>query len=291
MIDVVSTVCTRARDAYVATSDDAPPTLVASLTSFVSSLRLADLFSGGFYLPPPPPPPLPPPVAAVTAGEQEEVGGSSDGPSTVAGAAAAAVAVAVGGEEESRPTAAEKGKGKEKDVSSLDDSTPPAVPLIETSSVELPATGPGAASSSTSSNAASSAAQQRVDATPATPTSTAESNPITPSSPIAEQSKPSEPSTPAPTAAAAAAAKTTTPTASSSSSRPPSFLSRTSSTRPANVRPEDAPFVELPPAMTVLLLPFHELLDSNKTFCSLVYNDRSEGGGPSLMCLVLAGFQ
>ncbi|BGP39069.1 hypothetical protein JCM10449v2_003007 [Rhodotorula kratochvilovae] len=47
-------------------------------------------------------------------------------------------------------------------------------------------------------------------------------------------------------------------------------------------RAEDAPFAALPPAMLVLLLPFYELLNSNKTFCSLVFGPRSSPSTPPL---------
>ncbi|GAA6046333.1 hypothetical protein JCM3770_004868 [Rhodotorula araucariae] len=45
-------------------------------------------------------------------------------------------------------------------------------------------------------------------------------------------------------------------------------------------RSEDAPFAALPPAMLVLLLPFYELVNSNKTFCSLVFSPRSSPSTP-----------
>ncbi|BGP15057.1 hypothetical protein JCM10213_002799 [Rhodosporidiobolus nylandii] len=47
-------------------------------------------------------------------------------------------------------------------------------------------------------------------------------------------------------------------------------------------RPEDAPFAAMPPEMTVLLLPFFELLNSNKTFGSLVFAEEADGGAPAL---------
>ncbi|GAA5986619.1 hypothetical protein JCM10908_003826 [Rhodotorula pacifica] len=236
MIDVVSTVCTRARDAYVAISDDAPPTLVASLTSFVWSLRLSDLFSGGFYLPPPPPPP---PAAAVN--ETENEGATS-------GSAAVEQGEVV---ERSGPTAEEKGKGKEKDEPDV------------VAQADLP---PSAAAAATEPLQGSSSTTQ-----PASPPATVSlSAPVSP--PLAASSKPSAPSSPLPSASSPSPTPSRTTTTTSPPGAKP-VLSRTGSARP--VKPEDAPFVDLPPEMVVLLLPFHELLDSNKTFCSLVYSDRS----------------
>ncbi|GAA5866411.1 hypothetical protein JCM3774_004672 [Rhodotorula dairenensis] len=245
MIDVVSTVCTRARDAYVAVADDAPPTLVASLTSFVWSLRLTDLFGGGFYLPPPPPPPHTPPASAIDAGAAAEAGDDGVPVATASDAGASAE-----GPEKPGPTAEEKGKGRETEAGS------PIVAAAVDSSVPLPARNPAAEANAakddgTSPSSAIGDADSRLSAEAAG--SRSGSNPSAPPGPSSALSPPGTSSKPAPS-------------------------SRTSSPSPRPVRrPEEAPYVDLPPAMIVLLLPFHELLDSNKTFCSLVYNDRADG--------------
>ncbi|KAK4055694.1 hypothetical protein OIV83_000240 [Microbotryomycetes sp. JL201] len=60
LIDVVRTVCYKARDMYIDLSDDTTPSFVASLTSLVFSFRLSELLSSfSLSLPPPPPPKTP----------------------------------------------------------------------------------------------------------------------------------------------------------------------------------------------------------------------------------------
>lgn len=213
MIDVVTTICARARDSYVAVSDDAPPTFVGSLTSFVRSMRLSELLSGGFYLPPPPSPSAP----AKTA----------DTPPAP-----------VQAEEPTRLTAEEKGKGRavqdaDEDQAADERETPAAV--VSQESAEKGSSKP------TSEVSSSSAADDTREDAPSRPTGKLERG---------------------------------ASSASSTASRP--VLSRNNSGRPP--RPEDKPYAALPPVMIVLLLPFYELLDANKTFCSLVYNDRTAGG-------------
>ncbi|BGO98531.1 hypothetical protein NBRC10513v2_002925 [Rhodotorula toruloides] len=201
IIDVVSTVCSRARDSYVSISDDTPPSLVASLSSFVKSLRITEFFTGGFYLPPPP---LPTPLAGQT--EQQNGGATDD----------------------------VKGKGKEKQVAE-------EKPEDEEVSKDEPAPSNGSSDASAST-----------------------SSPVSPS-----PRKPPPPTISLP-------ASPTSPT----SCRPP--LSSRSSSISLKLRPEDAPFATMPPEMVVVLLAFYELLNSNKTFCSLVFGEREDGAPPSL---------
>ncbi|BGP31189.1 hypothetical protein JCM10296v2_002953 [Rhodotorula toruloides] len=202
IIDVVSTVCSRARDSYVAISDDTPPSLVASLSSFVKSLRITEFLTGGFYLPPPP---FPAPLN----GQGGEQNGGANGDV--------------------------KSKGKEKEV------------------VEEKPEGEEVSKDETAPLNGSS------DMRPST------SSPASPTSPC----KPLPPTISLPAS----------PTSPASRRPPPS--SRSSSTS-LKLRPEDAPFASMPPEMVVVLLAFYELLNSNKTFCSLVFGEREDGAPPSL---------
>lgn len=260
MIDVVSTVCTRARDAYVAVADDAPPTLVASLTSFVWSLRLTDLFGGGFSLPPPP---AAAPHAALSVEAGENAGAGDDG-GTEASATASAGANADQAGENSGPTAEEKGKGKQTEAvpakAANDPATTPSLGQTEAETL--------AANNSSSLSVGDVDQHQFVEASSSTRHADGPDVPAT-SPPL---------NSPAPPAQLASTPSSPTPASPPRPASDPAGPSRASSSRAVR-RPEEAPYVDLPPAMVVLLLPFHELLDSNKTFCSLVYNDRPQGGG------------
>ncbi|CDR43369.1 RHTO0S08e00826g1_1 [Rhodotorula toruloides] len=206
IIDVVSTVCSRARDSYVSISDDTPPSLVASLSSFVKSLRITEFLTGGFYLPPPP---LPAPLNG-QGGTQNGAAGSED----------------------------VKGKGKEEEVVEEKPDNEDA-PKDET----VPVNGSGDVSASASSSASPTSPRK-----PPPPTISLPASPTSPTRPT--------------------------------SRRPP--LSPRSSSTSLKLRPEDAPFATMPPEMVVVLLAFYELLNSNKTFCSLVFGEREEGAPPSL---------
>ncbi|GAA5822072.1 hypothetical protein JCM11251_004848 [Rhodosporidiobolus azoricus] len=187
IIDVVETACETVRDSYIAISDDTPPSFVGSLTSFLSSFRIADFLTSPFSLPPPPSCAPPAPLS----------GSTTPAPSSPA-----------------------KGKQRAED-------------LVEDTS-----------SSASASEPASSSA------TPETP----------------RKRKSSSPSAPSPKSA---------PTLSSS--KPP-LRSEPS------LRPKESPFVKMPPEMTVLLLPFYELLNSNKTFGSLVFSaGETEEGEPPVL--------
>lgn len=243
MIDVVATVCTRTRDSYLAVSDDAPPTLVGSLTSFVSSLRLGELLGGGFYLPPAPPAP-----ARQTTAQTGPVAAGGD---------------AVGEEAEKAPlTAQEKGKGRATEQD--EDEQPNKMSEGEKGAGDFKAapafSDPSSSTAVQSAPSTSSSTSTATAAAPTTSTSTASSD---------GAALPADESVASP---APAILPRPTP-------------SRTSSGRP--LRPEDAAYAALPPAMTVLLLPFYELLDANKTFCSLVYNDRIDGS-ESHLCTALS---
>ncbi|BGP23834.1 hypothetical protein Rt10032_c05g2448 [Rhodotorula toruloides] len=205
IIDVVSTVCARARDSYVAISDDTPPTLVANFSSFVKSLRITEFLTGGFYLPPPPP--------SISVPLVGQAGNGRVG---------------------------SKGKGKEKEVVE-------EKPENEERSQDESAPVNGSSDATSSSS-------------PASPTST---------------SRPPPPSISLPAS----------PT--SSTSRRPPLSSRSSSTS-VKLRPEDAPFAAAPPEMVVVLLAFYELLNSNKTFCSLVFGEREDGAPPPLPTVLIS---
>ena len=104
--------------------------------------------------------------------------------------------------------------------------------------------------------------------------------PDDPSTPTAATSN-GEPSTPVaspPLSPRAALART-----ASSSSSAPSTPTRSVAPSP---RPADAsPFAALPPEPLVLLVPFFELLNSNKTFCTLVFASRADSGASSSLSL------
>ncbi|GAA5923501.1 hypothetical protein JCM3775_000407 [Rhodotorula graminis] len=211
IIDVASTVCLRARDAYVALADDTPASFAASLSSLVwSTLRLGGgLFSGGLALPPPPPP----------------------------------------------PGAATSGKGKEKAVEGEDDGEQVDRPVpslaINGSELEL---SPAPAQSAFSADSSTPAAVTSSNGESSTPVT---SPPLSPRAAL-------------------------TRTASSSSSTP-TTPTRTSASRPRSPRPADeSPFAALPPEPLVLLVPFFELLNSNKTFCTLVFASRADSSSPPL---------
>lgn len=228
ILDVTSTVCLRARDAYVALADDTPASFAASLSSLVwSTLRIGgELLSGGIALPGPPPP-LSLHGAGRSKGKEKavEVDGGEDGEGE-------------GEKEEGVPSTSSKGSEVPRSPNGdapaplADGPSPPAAPLLN---------GPGGSSSSS----------------PSTP----------------------PPSSPPPAAA------------------PPNPAARA----PTHLRPlppprrrtDDSPFAALPPEALVLLVPFSELLTSNKTFSALVFAPRpvataaargssSDGGGASV---------
>ncbi|GAA6004895.1 hypothetical protein JCM10207_008445 [Rhodosporidiobolus poonsookiae] len=93
---------------------------------------------------------------------------------------------------------------------------------------------------------------------------------------------------PAEAAPSAPPAPPVTPKKQTGSSPPPSTPPAQPSTPAASakpplkradgsLRPEEAPFAAMPPDMAVLLLPFYELLNSNKTFGSLVFSETETG--------------
>ncbi|GAA5926173.1 hypothetical protein JCM1841_001582, partial [Sporobolomyces salmonicolor] len=177
IIEVVQTVCIRARDSYVAIIDDAPPSFVASLTSLVFGFRFTELLTKpfSFSLPPPPPPPM---------------YGDMDA----------------------------KGKAKADPQEGNDDEDK------ENQTIEGATAG-------------------RTPSPPVTPTKTAFGQPtnrngLASALPI-----------------------------SSSPARP--VLKRQTS---SILRPEETPFARMPLEMVVILLPFYDLLNSNKTFGSLVFS-------------------
>ncbi|GAA5918518.1 hypothetical protein JCM6882_001364 [Rhodosporidiobolus microsporus] len=94
---------------------------------------------------------------------------------------------------------------------------------------------------------------------------------------------PSSPST-APPALPEAPQKPSPPSPSTSPAKPPQPAAKPPLRSETSLRPEEAPFVAMPPEMVVLLLPFYELLNSNKTFGSLVFSagESEEGEPPAL---------
>ncbi|GAA5892010.1 hypothetical protein JCM5296_004660 [Sporobolomyces johnsonii] len=186
IIEVVQTVCIRARDSYVAIIDDAPPSFVASLTSLVFGLRFTELLTSpfSFSLPPPPPPPT-------------------------------------------YEDANAKGKAKAEPQEEDDDDDK------ENQTIEGATTG-------------------RTPSPPVTPTKTAFGQ--------------------SPNSNGLASAS-----AISSSPARPALKRQTSSM----LRLEETPFARMPNEMVVILLPFYDLLNSNKTFGSLVFSS-VDGEAPIL---------
>ncbi|GAA5854667.1 hypothetical protein JCM8547_004929 [Rhodosporidiobolus lusitaniae] len=98
-----------------------------------------------------------------------------------------------------------------------------------------------------------------------------------PAEPGRSASSNSSSSTPAP-AASSSPEKPTPSTSSPSTSSP----SRPGMNREVSTRPEDVPFVSMPPDRLAILLPFYEFLNANKTFGSLVFSAREDGKAPAL---------
>ncbi|GJN89778.1 hypothetical protein Rhopal_002767-T1 [Rhodotorula paludigena] len=220
IIDVVSTVCLRARDSYLAVADDAPASFVATLSSLVwSTLRLGgDFLSGaaGFSLPPPPP-------------RQAE-------------------------EEEGARARRRKEKGKDK--ATEEDESEGQVPGKADAPIPTLTINGGDAPPSPHAAEASSTAEGDLSGTDA---------------PAASPPPASDPS-PSPFR--------TSTTAPSAPSRPaPAPRTRSSGPGPGT---EETPFAALPPEMLVILVPMYELLNSNKTFCSLVFAERGNPASPPL---------
>lgn len=194
IIDVVSTVSHRARDSYIAITDDSPPSFVASLTSLVFSFRFTELLSGfSMSLPPPPSPSL----RSQAVGTPPAI--SSSAPPT--------------------PSL----KGKEKEEPSVNGSAGP---------------------------------------TPIT-------SPILPSSPLQGDG--------AASLAAEAAAIANTASAVGANGAEPGSPKAVQAAKREDKTSENA-FKKMPPEIVAILLPFYDLLNLNKAFCALVFNETSEGG-------------
>lgn len=190
IIDVVLTVSHRARDSYIAITDDSPPSFVASLTSLVFSFRITELL-GGFSMSLPPAP-------SPTSAKQPTIASVPNTPSL-------------------------KGKEKE-DVNGSAAPTPIASPVLPSSPLHGDAPSAAEVASSIVAGAGDTASP----------------------------SKGGSKVTPAP------AASTT----------------------------ENA-FKKMPPEIVVILLPFYDLLNLNKAFCALVFNETNEGGEFSLAMAAL----
>ncbi|GAA5971807.1 hypothetical protein JCM11641_001521 [Rhodosporidiobolus odoratus] len=80
--------------------------------------------------------------------------------------------------------------------------------------------------------------------------------------------------------------RTSTPQKPSTSSCSPSAMANgvkpIPQPPPASLRTEDKPFEAMPPEMLVLLLPLFELMNSNKTFCSLLFAETPDATAPAL---------